>query len=114
MNKSMLAVATLIGAAGALLVPAVSRADDVADQRYLSALASVGITQQHSASTLIAMGHGVCQELDQGKAPTRIGSEIMSTASLAPGDLLAKPENAGLLVASAVAVYCPQYRALIR
>ncbi len=103
---------------GGLLCAAVARAD-AGDQVYLSALASQGISvgpgiSQHSADTLIGMGHGVCEELGEGKTPVQIADEIASTARLNPADPLGNVANAGFLVAAAVAEYCPQYRALIR
>jgi Protein of unknown function (DUF732) len=75
---------------------------------------SQGITQQHDASTLIAMGHGVCEELASGRTPAQNAYEIASMARLNPADPLGNVANAGLLVAAAVSAYCPQYHALIR
>lgn len=90
-----------------------------ATKRICSALASQGISvgpgrSQNSADTLIGTGHGVCEELGEGKTPSQNAYEIASVARLNPADPLGTIANAAFLVAAAVAVYCPQYRALIR
>lgn len=89
------------------------------DLQYLHALAGQGISvgssmSQHSVGTLIGMAHGVCEELGEGKTPGQNAFEIASAARINPNDPLGSIANAGFLVAAAVAVYCPQYRSLIR
>lgn len=91
---------------------AVARAD-ANDDRFLAAVHSVGITD-HSADTLIGTAHGICEEFDQGVSLQQQTREILSVGRIQPGDSLSNSTNVGVLIAAAVAVYCPQYRSLIR
>ncbi len=99
---SLLAASVVLGAAalGALGAASAAHADTV-DQAFISTLRAHGI-EHESEQTEIQAGHLVCHQLDMGKTPEQVATDIMSSSTL-DGD------NAGYFVAIAERAYCPQH-----
>jgi hypothetical protein len=68
---------------------------------FLGALTSKGITFA-SRQSAIAAGHEVCDELDQGKQASDVGSDVMTQTNL-------DGYHAGFFVGVSIAAFCPRH-----
>ena len=92
-------VVALLGLAGVAIPTA--RADEI-DSAFLAALKAKGISFVSPQAAIMA-GHEVCDELDQGRSKTDIGTDVMNFSKM-------DGYHAGFFVGASVAAYCPRYR----
>jgi hypothetical protein len=71
------------------------------DDAFLAALTANRI-QFVSPSKAFIAAHEVCAELDNGKTPTQVASNVMSGSDL-------DGYHAGFFVGASIRAYCPQY-----
>jgi hypothetical protein len=91
-------VVALLGALGA----AAPTADaDSADDPFLSALRSKGISVASPQAAIIA-GHEVCDELDLGRQPSDVATDVTKNSNL-------DGYRAGYFVGASIAAYCPKH-----
>lgn len=74
---------------------------DATDDAFLAALRAKGINYPNPMAALIA-GHEVCNELDLGKTPPQIASDVMNNTQL-------DGYHAGYFVGASIRAYCPKY-----
>lgn len=99
----LLAVVLVVGACGGTAEEAVGGAPDstVEDERFLNQLRTGdALFQDADAADLIATGHAVCDELDQG-------ADAETAARATPADWT--PHQAETLTRAAVSNYCRRY-----
>ena len=95
-----LAVAvTMLSVVGAVAVP--SAHADAVDTNFLVALKAKGINFASAQSAIIA-GHEVCDELDLGRQPSDVASDVMKNNDL-------DDYHAGFFVGVSIAAFCPRY-----
>jgi hypothetical protein len=73
----------------------------VDSSNFVGALTSKGITFA-SRQSAIAAGHEVCDELDQGKQASDVGSTVMTQTNL-------DGYHAGFFVGVSIAAFCPRH-----
>jgi hypothetical protein len=99
-------VVALLGQPGAAASTAHADPAD-ADAKFLAALTSEGITYG-SPQAIMAAGHLVCAELDQGETPAQVAEDAMNNK-----DVLANSNlddfHAGFFVGASINAYCPKY-----
>jgi hypothetical protein len=93
-------VVTLLNLA-ALAAPA-ARADAV-DDSFLSSLKAKGINFASSQAAIVA-GHEVCDELDLGRAPSDVATDVTKNSNL-------DGYHAGFFVGASIGAYCPRHAA---
>jgi Protein of unknown function (DUF732) len=89
----------------ALLTPftAISTAHaDTTDNKFLALLKSEGISDHISPDHAIQAAHEVCQQLDAGKSPSDVASDVLNSSEM-------PAYHCGYFVGAAIKVYCPQY-----
>ena len=74
---------------------------DATDDAFLAALKAKGITYPNPTAGLVA-GHEVCNELNLGKSPSQVATDVMNNSPL-------DGYHAGYLVGASIAAYCPKY-----
>jgi hypothetical protein len=74
---------------------------DAADTTFTAALSSRGINFASPQSAIIA-GHEVCDELDLGRTPVQVATDVTKNSNL-------DGYHAGYFVGLAVRTYCPQH-----
>lgn len=95
-------VAAVLG--GFCVIAAPIATADIADDAYLHALTSNGITWQNgSDSTMIAVGHAVCQDWAGGNTLDQTVTDVRKALGLSDG-------GTGTVIGAATAAYCPQYQ----
>lgn len=98
----------VMAAAGALMIGAPVAHAAEGDEQFLAALADLGIVFE-SPEEAVAAGNNVCDIVAEGSAnavtPVEIRSAIVNSMV---GEGLSEAE-AGQVMISAVAAYCPQY-----
>jgi hypothetical protein len=77
-----------------------SKADAV-DNNFLAALKSKGINFASGQSAIIA-GHEVCDELDLGRQPSDVASDVTKNSNL-------DDYHAGFFVGVSIAAFCPRH-----
>jgi hypothetical protein len=100
--KSARVLATL-----AALVPLVATIPiahaDAGDDAFLAALNAKGIHFGTTEQAVVA-GHEVCDELDNGKNPGQVASNVMNNTDL-------DGYHAGYFVGASIRAYCPKHQA---
>lgn len=86
---------------GALGTAAPAARADVIDDAFLAALRARNIHYPSSESAIIA-AHDVCHELDMGKAPPQVASDVMNNSEL-------DGYHAGYFVGASMRAYCPRH-----
>jgi Protein of unknown function (DUF732) len=74
---------------------------DAADNTFTAALSSKGINFASPQSAIIA-AHEVCDELDLGRTPVQVATDVTKNSNL-------DGYHAGYFVGLAVRTYCPQH-----
>ncbi len=74
---------------------------DAADNTFTAALSSKGINFASPQAAIIA-GHEVCDELDLGRTPVQVATDVTKNSNL-------DGYHAGYFVGLAVRTYCPQH-----
>ena len=95
----------LVAAAIALVGPlaAVQTAHaDTNDTKFIALLNSEGITDHIAPSHAIEAAHSVCSELEAGKKPDQVATEVLNNSSM-------PAYHSGYFVGAAIKVYCPQF-----
>jgi hypothetical protein len=77
-----------------------ARADAV-DDTFLSALKTKGINFASSQAAIIA-GHEVCDELDLGRQPSDVATDVTKNSNL-------DGYHAGFFVGVSIAAFCPRH-----
>ena len=90
----------VIAMLGTLSAPT-AHADAAADNTFTAALSSKGIKFASAESAIIA-GHEVCDELDLGRTPAQVATDVTKNSNL-------DGYHAGYFVGLSVATYCPQH-----
>ncbi len=90
----------VVGLLGPLGAASTAHAD-ATDDAYLKVLRANGIAYESPQSAIIA-GHLVCHQLDLGKTPDQIATDVLNSSTL-------DPYHAGYFVGVSVAAYCPKY-----
>lgn len=85
-----------------LVAAAPSRADTI-DQKFLAELRSQGIMDHISNDHAIEAARLVCFELDNGKSPTDVASEVLNSSSM-------PAFHAGFFVGASIDAYCPRFK----
>lgn len=78
-----------------------------ADAKFLAALTSQGFTYT-SPDGVIAAGHLVCTELDQGETAAQVAEDAMNNKDVLTSSNL-DTYHAALFVSASVTAYCPKY-----
>lgn len=86
---------------GPLGVAAPTAHADAADDPFLSALRSKGISVASPQAAIIA-GHEVCDELDLGRQPSDVATDVTKNSNL-------DGYHAGYFVGASIAAYCPKH-----
>jgi uncharacterized protein DUF732 len=89
-------VIAMLGTLGAPIALA-----DAADNTFTAALSSKGINFASPQSAVVA-GHEVCDELDLGRTPVQVATDVTKNSNL-------DGYHAGYFVGLAVRTYCPQH-----
>jgi hypothetical protein len=89
----------MLGFVAAVAVP--SAHADAVDTNFLVALKSKGINFASAQSAIIA-GHEVCDELDLGRQPSDVATDVMKNSNL-------DDYHAGFFVGVSIAAFCPRY-----
>lgn len=95
---SLVFAVALFGLAG---VAAPSADADAVDTNFLAALKSKGINFASGQSAIIA-GHEVCDELDLGRQPSDVASDVTKNSNL-------DDYHAGFFVGVSIAAFCPRH-----
>jgi Protein of unknown function (DUF732) len=74
---------------------------DAADNTFTAGLSSKGINFASPQAAVIA-GHEVCDELDLGRTPVQVATDVTKNSNL-------DGYHAGYFVGLAVRTYCPQH-----
>jgi hypothetical protein len=99
-------VVALLGQPGA--AASTAHADPAyADAKFLAGLTSQGITYE-SPQAMIAAGHLVCAELDQGETPAQVAEDAMNNKDVLTNSNL-DGFHAGFFVGASIRAYCPKY-----
>lgn len=85
------------------LVAAVTSHADTTDDRFLAELRSQGIMDHVSGDHAIQAGRLVCFELDSGRSPADVASEVLNSSSM-------PAFHAGFFVGASIDAYCPRYK----
>jgi predicted Zn-dependent protease len=105
MNHRFTKFVATVASAAALALAALGSAGVAsaisADDAYLNDLSSAGVDVK-SPRAAIALGHTICSQLDSGRNPVAILSDIAKAGELSD-------YQAGAIVAAAAGVYCPKY-----
>jgi hypothetical protein len=100
--RSPLAGLVLLLALLGLVAPAAPTAHaDAVDDTFLSALKSKGINFASPQAALLA-GHEVCDELDQGRQPSDVASDVQKNSNL-------DGYHTGFFVGVSIAAFCPRH-----
>ena len=91
-------VISLFGPLGAA---ASSAHADATDDAFTAALTSKGITFESPQAAIIA-GHEVCDELDLGRTPVQVATDVTKNSNLGG-------YHAGYFVGLAMRTYCPKH-----
>ncbi|QLL07008.1 DUF732 domain-containing protein [Mycobacterium vicinigordonae] len=75
---------------------------DTNDAKFISALRSEGITEQIPADYAIEAAHTVCENLDTGKSPKEMATEMVGKAGMTA-------YSAGYFVGASIEDYCPKH-----
>ena len=86
---------------GLLAITSPTAHADAVDNNFLNALKSKGVTFGSSQAAVQA-GHGVCDELDQGRATQDVANDVMQQSSL-------DGYHAGFFVGVSIAAFCPRH-----
>ncbi|WP_227370977.1 DUF732 domain-containing protein [Mycobacterium fragae] len=86
---------------GLVEVAAPSADADAVDNNFLAALKSKGINFASGQSAIIA-GHEVCDELDLGRQPSDVASDVTKNSNL-------DDYHAGFFVGVSIAAFCPRH-----
>ena len=70
-------------------------------QHFLGALSAKGISYSSSAA-VIAAGHEVCAELDQGKQTSDVANDVMTRSNL-------DSYHAGFFIGASIGAMCPRH-----
>ena len=103
-------VVTLLGPSGAATSTAHADPAD-SDAKFLAALSSKGITYA-SPEVMIAAGHVVCTELDNGETPTTVAQDVMNNKDVLTSSNL-DAHDAGFFVGASIGAYCPEHEGRI-
>lgn len=87
---------------GQLAVPAAHA--DTADDKFLAALRSEGITDHVSNRHAIEAGHFVCVKLDNGMSPNDVANDVLNSSSM-------PAYHSGFFVGASIDAYCPRHKA---
>ncbi len=101
--RSMLA-GLVLGLALVCVVAATTpaaRADADSGSNFLGALSAKGISYSSSAA-VIAAGHEVCAELDQGKQTSDVANDVMTRSNL-------DSYHAGFFIGASIGAMCPRH-----
>jgi len=90
---------TAAGVAAAALVSAAPAYASPADDAFIDAVTSNGITFP-SNEYAIDTAHQVCDRIDSGQSPASVATEISGNSGLSTDDT-------GFFVGAAIGVYCP-------
>lgn len=74
---------------------------DAVDNNFLAALKSKGINFASGQSAIIT-GHEVCDELDLGRQPSEVASDVTKNSNL-------DDYHAGFFVGVSIAAFCPRH-----
>ncbi len=74
---------------------------DAADDVFTAALTSKGINFESPQAAIIA-GHEVCNELDLGRTPAQVATDVTRNSNLGG-------YHAGYFVGLAIRTYCPRH-----
>ena len=74
---------------------------DAVDDTFLSALKSKGINFASPQAAIIA-GHEVCDELDLGRQPSDVASDVQKNSNL-------DGYHAGFFIGVSIAAFCPRH-----
>ena len=91
----------LPAAVGSLGVAAPTAHADAIDDAFLAALQAKGIRYESPEKALIAANE-VCSELDLGRAPSDVASDVMNNSNLSG-------YSAGYFVGASISAYCPKH-----
>jgi Protein of unknown function (DUF732) len=95
------AAVAAIGSLGPLgTIPAAHA--DANDAKFLSALQSEGITEHFPADYAIQAAHAVCENLDSGKSPSEMATEMVGKGGMTV-------YHAGYFVGASIEEYCPSH-----
>jgi hypothetical protein len=86
---------------GLLAISSPAAHADAVDSNFLNALKAKGVTFASSQAAIQA-GHGVCDELDQGRATQDVANDVMQQSSL-------DGYHAGFFVGVSIAAFCPRH-----
>lgn len=75
---------------------------DTNDNKFLSSLRSEGITEHLPADYAIQAAHAICENLDAGKSPKEMASEMVGKGGMTA-------YHAGYFVGASIENYCPQF-----
>jgi Protein of unknown function (DUF732) len=100
-----LVVAMVVALIGLLASVPTAHAD-AADDKFLTALKSQGITDHISTDHAIDAGHYVCVKLDNGVSPTNVVNDVLYSSSM-------PAYHAGFFVGASIDAYCPRHKAEI-
>jgi uncharacterized protein DUF732 len=91
-------VVALLGSLGAAAPTAHA---DAADDAFVAALSSKGISFLSPTAAIVA-GHEVCDELSLGRTPAQVATDVTRNSNL-------DGYHAGYFVGAAIRAYCPQH-----
>jgi Protein of unknown function (DUF732) len=74
---------------------------DATDDAFTAALTSKGITFESPQAAIIA-GHEVCDELDLGRTPLQVATDVTKNSNLGG-------YHAGYFIGLAIHTYCPKH-----
>ncbi len=97
------ALVTIVLSAVMNLVGAATGHADTTDDRFLAELRSQGIMDHVSSNHAIEAGRLVCFELDNGRSPTDVASEVLNSSSM-------PAFHAGFFVGASIDAYCPRHK----
>jgi hypothetical protein len=98
LGAGLVPVIALLGTLGA--ARPIARAD-AADNTFTAALSSKGINFASPEAAIVA-GHEVCDELDLGRTPAQVATDVTKNSNL-------DGYHAGYFVGLAVRTYCPKH-----
>lgn len=81
------------------------------DQKFLNSVYSQApdISSYRTSSQLLSLGEAICQDLGSGASVQEVGDRV----PLIEGSVPLPPSDLGVVIYSAVAVFCPKFRKLL-
>jgi len=81
------------------------------DQQFLNSVYSQApdISSYRTSTQLVSLGQAICQDLEAGASIQTIGDRV----PLVEGSVSLPPAELGVVISSAVAVFCPRFAKLL-